>query len=167
MMVNSFLTIDDLGCFNPNDSRVLANAGKLGRSIRSQYFEPTEGGYRLSRDRFVEAIKSSLIDTQPKMRTEPNELDQDDYLDADLLTVTKFLSKNAVDLQCLENVPAQRIVQLTVNPKLLLYYDDDFIDRSAFLDYRLYNRLDLNPNLRLLIGSLKVKRLTWSLFRIS
>ena len=156
MMIGSFLTIDELGCFNSSDSRVEANADELSQAIKWKYFDAFNGGYRLKRDRFVEAIKSSQVKSTPSMRTEPNQLDEDEYLDADLLTLTKFLSKNAVDLQCLENVPAERITHLIVNPKLLLYYDDDFFDRSAVVDYKLYNRLNLNPNLRLLIGTLKV-----------
>lgn len=105
----------------------------------------------------MEALKSNLLNPNPRMSAEPDQLDQDDYLNGDVLSLTKFLSKHAVDLECLETVPAERITKLKTNPKLLLYYDEDFIDRSAFLDYRLYNRLDLNPNLHLLIGTLKVR----------
>lgn len=157
MMIGSFWTIESLGCFNSSDSRVEANADSLSKTIRSKYFDFSNGGYRLKRDRFMEALKSNLLNPNPRMSAEPDQLDQDDYLNGDVLSLTKFLSKHAVDLECLETVPAERITKLKTNPKLLLYYDEDFIDRSAFLDYRLYNRLDLNPNLRLLIGTLKVR----------
>ena len=93
MIVGSFLIIDDLGCFNSSDGRVEANADALNEEIKSKYFEFLNGSYRLNRDRFVKAIKSNKIRLERSMSTEPNELDQDDYLDADLVTLTKFLSK--------------------------------------------------------------------------
>lgn len=118
-----------------------------------KYFDLIEE-YTLKRDRFIEALKSNQLDPTPTLNDEP---DPEEYLDEDVLELTKFLSKHAVDLACLENVAADRIMKLTYNSRFLLYYDDDFFDRTATEDYLCYNRLNLNPNLRLLIGTLKVR----------
>lgn len=152
-MINSFLTIDSLGCFNSSDIRIKTNADALSEAIRLKYFDLIEE-YTLKRDRFIEALKSNQLDPTPTLNDEP---DPEEYLDEDVLELTKFLSKHAVDLACLENVAADRIMKLTYNSRFLLYYDDDFFDRTATEDYLCYNRLNLNPNLRLLIGTLKVR----------
>lgn len=144
LIINSFLAIHELGCLNFKNDQLLTNVIKLSSKIRSTYFD--DRNY-LNVDNLIKKLKKHW-----------RNLDVDDKLesiDHNLLELIKFLSKYAVDLKCLQNVETEKIMNLNerLNSEFWsIYIDFDFIDKKTYLDYKLHNKLDLNPKVNLLIG---------------
>lgn len=152
MKINSFLAIDYLGCVVWSDEAIAV--GSLSEAIRSKYFVD---GNRLQKSRIMdELLKNWYVFRHPRLREKPKQLDET-YLDSDLLKLTEFLFESLVDQECLQNLPPERIDQLHQNftysaNRFTFCYDFDFISTETYLNYKLFNKLTLNPQLNLLIG---------------
>ena len=84
-----------------------------------------------------------------------NYFKDDDYLDLKIIELIKFLTKSKiVNLKCLENIDSKKIIRIRCKyDYFYAYYDFDFIDEDAYLNFKLYNKLTTNPKLNLLIGN--------------
>lgn len=155
MKINSFLAIDHLNCVAWRDEAIAGHVDSLGESIRSKYFD----GDRLLKHRFMDDLRKNwYLGMRIGVREKPKQLD-DKYLDGDVLRLTEFLFERLVDRQCLEQLPAERVDQLHPNytdpdGRFPFCYDFDFISTDTYLNYKLFNKLTLNPQLNLLIGGL-------------
>ena len=155
LMVNSFTVMKDLGCVNLNlTSPKFENAiSSLDERIRRKFFDKKSLKekiflYGLSK------ILSKFDRIKSNLSTQIKNITKDDYLDEDVLRLVKFLSKHVVDIECLQSLPMQQIVDAGA-PNIFItfyYYDFDFIDTKAYLDYKLFNKLNTNPKLNLLNG---------------
>lgn len=155
MKINSFLAIDQLNCVAWNDEAIADRLGSLSEAIRSKYFD----GVRLRKETFMEQLRKNwYLGMQSKLRETPRQLDYG-YLDGDILKLTEFLAEHLVDRQCLERLPAERIDGLHSNytdsdDRFPFCYDFDFISTETYLNYKLFGKLTLNPQVNLLIGGL-------------
>ena len=154
MKINSFLAIDHLGCMVWSDEAIADQIDLLGESIRSKYFID---GDRLRKSYLMKELKRNwYVFRFPRLREKPKQLDEA-YLDGDLLILIEFLFDRLVDQKCLQNLPPERVDQLHLNftyspSRLTFAYDFDFISTETYLNYKLFNKLTLNPQLNLLIG---------------
>ena len=154
IMINSFLAINELNCLNLTSSKIGDHVGNLGKKVRTKYFYEEN-----LREKFLfDELKKNWLRFESKLNTGRDYLEKDDYIDKDILLLVRFLSRNAVDLDCIEKLSAQQIRNIKggyINDNWSFYYDDDFIDEKAYLNYKLFNKLNLNPKINLLIGSIK------------
>ena len=158
IMINSFLAINELNCLNLTSSRIGSHIENLEKKVRTKYFALDDERQSLKGQFFFDELHKNWLHFESKLNAGKDYLEKDDYIDKDILLLVRFLSRNAVDLDCLENLSTQQIMEMNADYTNILwaiYYDDDFIDEDAYLDYKLFNKLNLNPKINLLIGGLK------------
>ena len=150
IMINSFRAINDLGCHNYSES--LVDVGSLSKRIKSKFFEKRGGGHYLKGELFAAELTRNWYRFESKLEA-GNNLEKDDYIDRDLIQLVKLLSKY-VDVACLQRLPMERLMEMeeSTNADWAIYYDFDFIDTESYLNYKLFNKLDLNPNVNILAG---------------
>lgn len=158
LTINSFIAIKKLGCLNLSSKSVLKHLGLLDDSTRSKYFD-LKGGFSNEKSFYTELDKSfKKLAKKIKQRQTP--FKSEELIDKNLLKVVKYLSKYAVDLECLRNLTPEQITSLDGSHNQVqwqMYYDFDFIDTGSYIDYKLFNKLNFNPNLNLLIGGVSGK----------
>ena len=143
LAINSFLAIIELGaCMNFTDLKV----GGLSEKVKANFFDRQAVGYFLN--------KNSLLRELKELTKNDGRLEEGCCVE--LLELVRFLSKS-VDAACLQRLPSSQIINVSsayTATKWSIYFDDDFISADAYQDYKLYKKLNLNPNVNLLIGNL-------------
>lgn len=154
IMVSSALAISELGCLNLEDEKITKNINSLDYEIRLKYFFRIGGIYILNKKLFISDLKKNLYKFESKLNDEVNYLHVDNYIDKNLLVLIKFISKDAINVNCLQNMSIEKLNRHYLNDekRWQFHYDDDFIDKETYLDYKLFDKLNMNPNLTLLIG---------------
>ena len=151
--INSLLAIIDLGNCTNFTGIQSSQMKELSKRVKAIYFDRQIFGYSLKTQVLVnELTKIHHVFYTSKLRPKP--------IDRDLLRLISFLSKR-IDVACLQRLPTDQIINVNVAylEQLWSYYVDfDFVDADAYQDYKLFNKLDLNPNLNLLIGNLVVEQ---------
>ena len=153
-MINSFLAINDLKCLNLSNRAVTDYIDAIDEKLKFKFFKFFNEKAPLKQRLLLSDFSNDKL--RFPFRLNADNIDKDEYIDKDILELIKFLSKNAVDLECLQNLTTEQIIgvdKIYTGPSWTIYYDFDFINKKAYLDYKLFNKLDLNPNLNLLIGT--------------
>ena len=156
IMINSFLAINELNCLNLTSSRIGDHIENLDKKVRTKYFEFYEERESLREQFLFNELHKYHFES--KLNAGTDYIEKDDYIDKDILLLVRFLSRIAVDLNCLEKLSTQQIMNIKgdyTNILWSIYYDGDFIDEEAYLNYKLFNKLNLNPKINLLIGGVK------------
>lgn len=128
----------------------------LDENVRTRFFKFVDGKEFLMKKRFLFELYRNWKTFISKLKDGIDNLGKEDYIDENLLKLVKFLSKNAVDTDCLRKLPAERLVDANImytNPLWNYYFDFDFIDAGAYLNYKLSNKLNLNRKVNILIGA--------------
>ena len=152
VMVNSFLGISSLGaCTNYSDSAI--DVDRLGERIKSRFFERRDDQHYLKTALFVKELKKNWYEFESKLVAGSN-LEKDDYIDPDVVELIGLLSKY-VDADCLQRLPMEKLIEVeaSAEQEWSIYYDLDFIDAEAYFEYKLFNRLKLNPKVNILAGN--------------
>lgn len=146
--MNSFLAIETWGCLNWHDERVSKYVVTLDEAIREKYFIREN---QLNRGLFMGDLKTAW--DKIRLRVSSKQYALDDGQDEQLMRLIKFLSRSAVDLQCIQRLPMETVQKMEVKFRdgWNIHFDYDFIDAKSFFNSR-QNRLNLNPHLNLLIG---------------
>ena len=149
-MINSFFGISRLGCNNYSVTAI--DVDNLEKQIIDRFFERRGDRHYLRTQLFVTELHRNWYGFESKLVAGHN-LEKDDYIDGDVVQLIKLLSKY-VDVDCLQGLPMERLIEVeaSTNPDWSMYYDLDFIDAQAYLDYKLFNRLNLNPKVNILAG---------------
>ena len=142
-----------------DNSKITDHIGQLTKDVRTKFFDFYEEKEHLKEKVFFDNLRKNWYVFQSGLKLGRNDyLNKDDYIDAGVLEMVRFLSGNAVDLDCLEKLTTEQIMNIDrayTEYFWLVHYDFDFIDTKAYLDYKLFNRLNLNPKLNLLIGGVE------------
>ena len=154
--INSLLAIIDLGKCTNFTGIQLGHMHELSESVKANYFDRQTLGYSLRTQVLVSELSKIHNDfSTSKLRPKQGDsLEDDSY--KDLLRLVSFLSKR-VDVTCLQRLPMEQIsnVSEAYSKQVWSYHVDfDFVGADAYQDYRSFNKLDLDPNLNLLIGNL-------------
>lgn len=155
-MLNSFLALNELKCFNATSTRINDRIFELSSKVRDKFFEFYEEKQHLKEQFFIEELHRNWYRFDSKLDAD-DYLNRDKYIDRDLIELVKFLSHSAIELDCIEQLKTDEIAKIDfkyVEVRWSFYYDFDFIDEDAFLDYKLFNKLNVNPKLNLLIGGI-------------
>ena len=118
IMINSFLAINELSCLNLTSSKIGDHIENLDKKVRTKYFD----FYENLRERFLfDELHRNWYHFESKLNAGMDNLEKDDYIDKDLLLLIRFLSRNAVDLNCLEKLSVEQIgimmmISLTKKP---------------------------------------------------
>ena len=77
----------------------------------------------------------------------------------ELVKLIRFLTRY-VDVECVRLAPKERVIAAgaELSPNCEFYFDSDFIREEDFLSYKLFDKLNLNPNVSLLIGGLNLDK---------
>lgn len=157
IMINSFYGISRLGaCSNYSDSAI--DVDSLDGRIKRRFFERRNDQHYLKASLFVAELKRNWYNFESKLEASSN-LEKDDYIDPDVVELIRVLSKY-VDVDCLQRLPIERLIEVEASsdPDWSIYYDLDFIDTEAFFEYKLFNRLKLNPKVNILTGIILEER---------
>lgn len=162
MIINSFLAINDLKCLNFDNAQFTTDELiSFDKKVRTEFFELSENGkYHLKTNHFLKKATDNLKLFEDEMVEGFDRIITDEQIDRNILKLIKFLFKYVVDLECLYNLSTEQIINVDrkhLNEFWAHYYDMDFIDTEAFLNYKLFNKLNLNPKLNLLIGTLEME----------
>ena len=160
LMINSILAVNELKCLNLTSSKI--RVGNLGEKLKEKYFARSRNGeYILKKEYFLIELNRNFNDFKSKMNFE------DDYFNKDIVYLLKFLASYIIDLDCLQNLEMQQIIDVSSNHTNLrwsAFFANDFLDdeNSHFemendLDFKQFNKLNLNPKVNLLIGGLMVE----------
>ena len=167
-MINSLLAINDLGCANLNNSNLInVHIKKLNQMIKSKFFQFIDGQYFLKEKFFLTELNKYFYRFESKMNAGLDNLNKDDYIARDVLKLTRFLSKHIVDTECLQNLAKEKVIEVDERYLHIFfkdYYDFDFVDTEAYLNYKLFNRLNLNPNVNILAGGVSNEKGSVGLF---
>lgn len=156
IMLSSFAAIQQFECVNLTHVESLESLASLNQTVKDEFFSQTS----LKSKYFLRKLKQNLEKLKSKLKRKPQKSDEkqkgdekpDDQLDENLVRLVRFLSKHAVDVECLQNLPMQTIAD---NANLLptpFYFDFDFVDTEAYLNYKLFNRLSFDPKINILSG---------------
>ena len=152
LAINSFLAINELECIDFRNSKIFDNIYNLELNVITRFFHLSiSGEYFLKQKLFLSELIKNSYNFESKLIVE------NDSIDYDVLELLRFLSKYAVDLDCLQNLPLQKIISLNesyTTDNWNYYYDFDFINIKSYLDYKLFNSLNLNASVNILIGHL-------------
>ena len=147
--VNSLLAIIELGSCTRFTGIQFDQMNELSERMKTIYFDRQTFGYSLKTEVLVrELSKIHHVFYVSELRPKP--------IDSDLLQLASFLSKR-VDVACLQRLPMEQFFNVShaYSTQLWEYYVDfDFIAADAYQHYKSFNKLDLNPQLNLLIGNL-------------
>lgn len=160
MIINSVLAANKIGCLDLRAKFTNDNLNKLKRKTRFKFFKQEDDKYVLKKDLFLEKLNKNWFKLDLKLRTEIKYINEDDYIDKELLMLLNVASKHIVNIKCLQMANIDDIMNLKFHDarNWQLYYDFDFIDKKSYLEYKLYNKLNLNPKVNILIGGLKTER---------
>lgn len=125
---------------------------ELDKKIRNKFFDNRN---ILELNFFLFELSKNYEKFKSNLKT--NKRDKANYLDEDLVNLIKFLSKYAVDEECLQNLSMQQLIDVDkslFNQESSFYFDFDFFDTEAYLNYKLFNKINLNPKINILIGFL-------------
>ena len=143
------------------NSKITDHISQLTKDVRTKFFDFYEEKEHLKEKVFFDNLRKNWYVFQAGLKFANDYLNKDDYIDAGVLEMVRFLSGNAVDLDCLEKLTTEQIMNIDrayTEYFWLVHYDFDFIDTKAYLDYKLFNRLNLNPKLNLLIGGVEQEK---------
>lgn len=147
LMLSSFAAIHEFKCVNLTRIESLDSLAKLNETVKNEFFSQKS----LKSKYFLLKLARNLEKLESKLK-KPEKQTADDKLDETLVGLIRFLSKYAVDVQCLQRLPMQTIAD-NANPlPTPFYFDFDFVDTEAYLNYRLFNRLSFNPKINILSG---------------
>ena len=149
VIVNSFLAIYELGCIDFTNLKMI-NFADLDEKIIAKFFKFEDNDYYLEEAHLLTELNKNLYKFESKLNFK-------DDIDKDLIRFIKFASKHVIDLNCLQQLPMEKVINVSDvfdNFNWQAYQDLDFIDKKTYLDYKLFNKLDLNPNVNILIGGL-------------
>lgn len=155
-LINTLLVTDSLNCLNLKNSTISENVQLLNGRLKRRFFDFYEGKYHLKSDLFITELRKNLMKTDKKLKKQINYVN-DDYIERDVLELAKHLSKLIVDIKCLEQVTIEQMISLDpihYDRGWQIMYDFDFIDQATYLNYKLYDKLNVNPEVNLLIGGL-------------
>lgn len=157
MIINSFLAITKLGCADFSSLEFDGQQLKDQR-IQTKYFLQVTGKYRLNKRLLQSELLRNLYTEESKLESDERFLNRD-YVDKQLVKLVQFLSKY-VSVECLQTATMEQLIEAgaMMNGRYQTYYDFDFIDQDAYLNYKLFNKLKLNPNVSLLFGGLAIDR---------
>lgn len=118
--------------------------------------ESDTGKVRLNQKLFLAELSRNVYKFESKLNA-GQEPSSGKYVE--LVKLVKFLAKY-VNVECLRTAPKDRVIAAGagMDAKYALSFDFDFIDEHAFQNYKLFNKLTLNPNVSLLIGGLSNER---------
>lgn len=156
LQVGSFLAINDLKCLNLSNLNVANFMNTLDENTKISLAKFVDEKQILKKKPFLAELEKNLKKLFTKLKDAIDNIGLDYDFNENLLKLVKYLSKKAVDIDCLQQLPAKRIVDanLLYTDNLWSYYFDfDFIDTEAYLNYKLFNKLSLNPKINLLIGA--------------
>lgn len=151
-MISSLLAINDLGCINYTDPQITEHINELDDKTKFKFFKFNDDKYLLKKELFLRELTANHNKIKSKLT---DENDKDDFLDFKVSRTAFFLSKYSVDLNCLQNLPTERVIDVDDSYITLFskdHYDLDFTDTETYLDYKLFNKLNLNPNVNILSG---------------
>ena len=160
-MINSFLAINELGCLDLKNSKITDHIGQLTNDVRTKFFDFHEEKEHLKEKVFFDNLRKNWYNFRSRLKSGNGYLNIDDYIDADMLEMVRFLSRNAANLDCLMKLTTEQIMNIDrayVDQRWIIHYDFDFIDTEAYLNYMLFNKLNLNPKLNLLTGAIEQEK---------
>lgn len=152
--------------------QVQVNVGSLDRQLKVKFFSEVDGRLRLKQKMFISRLKRNWFKTDTRLKSRAGHLELEDYVNSDsyieqdVLKLLKWLIKYSVDYECLRRASIEEIISLNPihhNRGWQIMYDDDFLDRETYLEYKLFNKLNLNPKVNLLIGGLSAEKYEFSL----
>lgn len=151
------MIINRVGCLNFKAENVSQNIWSLDAKIRFKYFKQSNGQFRLKEKIFLNELDKNILKLEQetgKIKKDIMYLDLDYYLDIDIVDLVKFLSKYIIDLECLQTKDSKffNVDNVYTQKKYEMYYDDVLIDTETFVDNRLYNKLDINSSISLMLG---------------
>lgn len=171
-LINSFLALNSLKCLNLDSEELQAKAESLDGRLKAKFFHEADGKLRLRKKMFISKLQKNWFKTDTRLRTKFGHLDPEDhvdtdsYIEKDVLRLLKWLVKYTVDYGCLQDASIEEIISLDPihhNRGWQIMYDDEFLGENAYLEYKLFNKLNVNPKLNLLIGGLSSEKYEFSL----
>lgn len=167
------MALNSLNCLNLDSDQIQANVESLDKRLKGRFFrEETDGRLRLKKKLFISKLKKNWFKTDTRLKTRLGHLELDDYVNSDsyiekdVLKLLKWLVKYSVDHECLQAATIEEIISLNPihhNRGWQIMYDDAFLDEATYLEYKLFNKLNLNPKLNLLVGGLSAEKYEFSL----
>ena len=148
LAINSLLAVIELrNCTNFTDLKLDQISG-LSEKVKANYFDRQAMRYSLKKEILLEnLLKIHHKFSQSKLVPNKENID--------LSELVRFLAKH-VDVACLQRLSKEQVANVSsmyMDAKWSYYVDNDFIRADTYYDYKLFNKLDLNPNLNLLIGN--------------
>ena len=171
-LINSYLALNGLNCLNFESEKLQESGELLDKQLKAKFFKEVGGKVVLRKKLFISKLRKNWFKTDTRLKARFGQLAQDDcvdpdsYIDEDVLRLLKWLVKRTVDYDCLQKASIEQIIALDPihhNRGWQIMVDDDFLDQKTYLDYKLFNKLDVNPKLNLLIGGLSSEKYEFSL----